>query len=136
MKKIWLRIISGKRKVVIMLACMLSLSMSGCAHSSRLERMGREEETYQEQSDETMQSIMDALKAQDAEKLKDLFSPYALEYVENIDEKIAELMEFYSGNESGFEGNCSMTGARNYGDITVILTGNYTVTSGEKNRIK
>lgn len=132
MKKIWLHIISGKRKVVIMLACMLSLSMSGCIHSSRLERMGREEKTYQDQSDETMQSIMTALKEQDAEKMKDLFSPYALEHVENIDEKIAELIEFYPGNESGFEGNCSMTGARNYGDVTVILTGNYTVANDEK----
>lgn len=133
MKKIWLHIISGKRKVVIMLACMLSLSMSGCAHSSRLERMGREEETYQEQSDETMQSIMNALEAQDAEKMKDLFSTYALEHVENIDEKIAELMEFYPGNESGFEGFCSMTGERDYGDITVILRGTYDVTDEGKN---
>ncbi|WP_075720782.1 DUF5104 domain-containing protein [Roseburia sp. 499] len=133
MKKIWLQIISGKKMVVVLLACMILINISGCAPSNRLERMGKEEETYQEQSDETMQSIMNALKAKDAEKLKDLFSPYALEHMENIDEKIAELMDFYPGNESGYEGNCSMGGARNYGDITVILRGTYDVTGEEKN---
>ena len=129
MKRIWLRIINGKNVVSVILICLVILNITGCTYENRLERMAQSAREEDEQSDEMMQSIMDALERQDAKALKNLFSPYALEHAENLDEKIQELLEFYPGKDGGFEGQCMSTGRRNYGDITVRLRGTYTVTN-------
>lgn len=134
MKKIWLHIISGrKKKILVMVSCILFMELLGCHHyESRgeyLTKVAREED---EQSDEMMQSIVDALEAQDSNALKKLFSPYALKNAENLDEKIEELMNFYPGSNEGIEGDCISERKANYGNITLILTGDYTVTNDGK----
>ncbi len=133
MKKIKLHIINGKRESnwrkigLIVLSSVLLLGISGCTGGSRIEHMARKAKAYDEQSDAMMESIVDALEEQDAEALKELFSPYALEESENLDEKIEELMEFYPGSEGGFEGNCISSRGANYGEIILILRGTYKV---------
>lgn len=136
MKKIWSRIISGKKKkVVLLVSCMIAIEISGCHYQSKGEYMANVIREEQDMSDEMMQSIMDALEAQDAKALKELFSPYALEHAENIDKKIAELMEFYPGSNEGYEGNCSSMGGKHYSRL--ILYGTYDVMNdGQKYEVR
>ena len=135
MKKIWLHIISGKalkRIASVMLCCVVLMNISGCGNESREDSLAKNAKNEDEQSEEMMQSIIDVLEAQDAEALKELFSPYALEHIENLDGKIEELLEFYPGCNGGYEGYCNSERAANYGDITLILTGAYTITNDEQ----
>ena len=133
MKKIWLRIISGKRKkniVLMLFGIMVVLGLSGCHYESKGEYMKNVLQEYDKQSDALMQSIIEALEAQDSKALKELFSPYALKYAENIDEKIEELMEFYPGSNGGLNGDCISEGGKYYGDL--MLNGLYTIINDEK----
>lgn len=126
MKKIWSHIISGKKKkVVLLVSCMIAIEISGCHYQSKGEYMASVIREEQDMADEMMQSIMDALETKDAEALKELFSPYALEHAENLDEKIEELMKFYPGSNEGYEGNCSSMGGKHYSRL--ILYGTYDV---------
>jgi len=106
MRKIWLRIISGKKKnIALMLGgIIVMIGLSGCHYKSRGEYMADAVRKDYEQADMMMQSIMETLEAQDANALKELFSPYALKHTENLEEKIEELIEFYPGSDEGFEG--------------------------------
>ena len=117
------------KKIAILVICGIFLvNLVGCEFKEREDYLTRVERSENEQTDAMMQSVIDALEAQDAEALKSLFSPYALEHAENLDEKIEELMEFYPGCE-GFKGNhITKKGAR-YGVITLMFDGTYTVTS-------
>ncbi len=138
MKKIWLRIISDKRlykkkrKVTLLLiGYVLMFSLSGCNPESAGEYRARVIRDEQNMADEMMQSIIDSLEAQDVKALKELFSPYALEHAENLDEKIEELMEFYQGSNDEMEGGlCSAEGGIPYGEL--ILDSTYTIKNGER----
>ncbi len=129
MRKIWLRIISGKKKnIALMLGgIIVMIGLSGCHYKSRGEYMADAVRKDYEQADMMMQSIMETLEAQDANALKELFSPYALKHTENLEEKIEELIEFYPGSDEGFEGDCSAKGGQHYGEW--IINGIYTVMS-------
>ena len=115
------------RKLILLVICGIFLvNLVGCEFKEREDYLTRVERSEDEQSDAMMQSIMDALEAQDAEALKGLFSPYALEHAENLDEKIEELMEFYPGYEV-FDGDPISKQGAHYGVITLTLIGNYTI---------
>ena len=138
MKKIWLRIISGKRlykkkrKVTLLLiGYVLIFSLSGCNPESAGEYRARVISEDEDMGEEMMNSIIDALEARDVEDLKGLFSTYALEHAENLEEKIEKLLEFYQGSDSERQGELySAEGGKNYG--IWILNSVYTL----KNRIK
>ena len=104
-------------------------SIMGCNFRSRLDYLAESNRTDDEQSEATRQSIIDALEAQDAQGLKALFSKYALENAEDLDEKIEELMDFYPGCNGGFDGGCSTLEGTDYGVRTKVLNGTYTVTN-------
>lgn len=111
---------------------MLLVSITGCIGSGKKHFMEKVSSDANEQADVMMQSIIKALEEQDVESLKGLFSPYALQHAENLDEKIVKLMEFYPGSNGGYEGVCSGSRPVNYGDVTLILNGKYTVKNDEK----
>ncbi len=128
MRKIWLHIMSGRKKWgLVLLSGILAFQLLGCSPQTASEYRGSILREYDEQSDEMMQSIIEAMEEKDAEALKKLFSSYALENSENLDKKIEELLEFYPGSSGGYEGNCISDRAADYGDITLILNGTYTV---------
>ncbi|QEH69888.1 DUF5104 domain-containing protein [Cellulosilyticum sp. WCF-2] len=136
MKKIKWHIISGKniiRNVKLIIlgtgVCVMVGSIMGCNFRSRLDYLAESNRTDDEQSEATRQSIIDALEAQDAQGLKALFSKYALENAEDLDEKIEELMDFYPGCNGGFDGGCSTLEGTDYGVRTKVLNGTYTVTN-------
>ena len=140
MKKIIQFIINGKgvermRKIRQIIALLLSvaavISVTGCEKINREEMFAPRRSEEDRKSDEMMQSIVDALDAEDADALKALFSPYAQEEITDLDEKIEELIEYYPGSEGGFEGDCVLERSSDYGVITLMLNGDYEVTYGD-----
>lgn len=76
-----------KKLLILTICCMFVVNFAGCAYKNRGDYLAKAAREEDEQSDAMMQSIIDALEAQDTEALKALFSPYALEYAENLDKK-------------------------------------------------
>lgn len=118
---------------MVILGCMLINGLTGCVYKNKKEYLAKKTRIYDEQSDAIMQSILDALEAQDIEALKELFSPYMLENTEDLEQKMEELMEFYPGSEGGVEGDCISSRGAHYGDIVLMLNGTYTISN--KNEI-
>lgn len=133
MKKIWLHIISGRKLhrekkwiTLLLIGCVLIFSLLGCNSKSAEEYRAKVIREDEDMGEKMMQSIVDALEKQDEEALKELFSPYALEHAENLDEKIEKLLEFYQGSDGKREGELySAEGGKNYG--IWILDSGYTL---------
>lgn len=138
MKRIWLRIISGKKmdrrkrgRMLLLIGCVVMLGLLGCSPESAAKYRAKVIREEQDMADEMMQSIVEALEAQDSNALKKLFSSYALKNAENLDEKIEELMEFYQGSSGEKEGGlCSAEGGIPYGKL--ILDSTYTMRNEEQ----
>lgn len=118
-----------KALVLGILCCILIGSMTGCQFSSRADYLAKTNQSDKEQADATMQAIIDALEAKNAEDLKALFSTYAVENTEDLDENIEGLMEFYPGYSEGFKGNYSTREGSDYGVRDKELDGIYTVSN-------
>lgn len=106
--------------------------VSGCSLGDRGEYLAESNRTEKEQAGELMQSVIEALEAENAEALKNLFSVYARENSYNLDEKIQELIDFYPGSNGGYEGNVSTHRTADYGDIIYVITPKYTVTNDDE----
>lgn len=127
MKKIWSHIISGKKNwMLILLGCVLAVQLLGCSPQTASEYRAKVLKEDNDMAEDMKNSVIDALDKQDAEALKGLFSEYALENAEDLDEKIEELMEFYSGSDEAIEGGMrSSEGGKYYEDW--ILNSVYTL---------
>lgn len=90
-------------------------------------------ESDQVQSDKLMKSIIEALEDKDEKALKELFSKYAIENTDNLDEKIEELIEFYPGSDGGYTGNATMHKTAEYGDIIKVISTHYKVKDSSQN---
>lgn len=112
--------------------CLLLGNISGCASGDRGEYLAQTNQTEKEQADKMMQSVLDALEAEDADGLKKLFSTYALEHAYDLDGKIEELMEFYPGCSGGYEGNIRSHETTDHGETIYVIMPQYTVTNGEE----
>lgn len=88
-----------------------------CASYEKFRRMCFGEE----EADKMMKSIMEALEKEDKDALKELFSDYALENAETLDENIDELINFFPGCEDGYKGNVSTHRTSDYGEITNVI---------------
>lgn len=84
-------------------------------------------ESDQVQSDKLMKSIIEALENKDKKALKELFSKYAIENTDDLDEKIKELIEFYPGSDGGYTGNTAMHKTAERGDIIKVISTHYKV---------
>ena len=106
MKKIKQRIMFGNgiRKILFLvgISCTLFGSIAGCG-TTKGEYLAKKAEPKHEKSKELFEIITAALEVEDSEAIKTLFSPYALENSENLEEKIQELIEFYPGRNGGYE---------------------------------
>ncbi len=117
-------------KIVLLFLCGIFLiNLVGCEFKEREDYLTRVDQTETEQTDAMMQSVIDALEAQDAELLKSLFSPYALKYAEDLDKKIEELMDFYLKSEGEFKASYISRQRAHYGVITLKLIGTYTISN-------
>ena len=120
-----------RQTIALLLSVVAVISVTGCEKINPEEMFAPRRSEEDRKSDEMMQSIVDALDAEDADALKALFSPYAQEEISDLDEKIEELIEYYPGSEGGFEGDCILKRSSDYGVITLMLNGDYEVTYGD-----
>ena len=90
-KKIYKYLIMG------VLNCIVIGSIIGCSPTTRGRYLAKQVNSDNEKAEELFEAVTEALEAEDVEAIKDLFSPYALENSENLDEKIEDLIEFYPG---------------------------------------
>ncbi len=120
-----------RRIIALLLSVAAVISVTGCEKINPEEMFAPRQSEEKRQSDEMMQSIVDALDAEDADALKELFSPYAQEEITDLDEKIEELIEYYPGSEGGFDGVNSSKKKANRGVISLLLDGHYDVTYGD-----
>ena len=75
----------------------------GCGQATRGQTIEKQYDSDQEYATELFEEVVEALESEDGEAIKELFSPYAIENSENLDEKIEELIEFYPGCNGGYE---------------------------------
>lgn len=119
--------------VLSMAGCILFGNIFGCGAAGG--RGGNPVETdrsEEEIADELIQSVIDALEAEDSEALKGLFSEYALKNAHDLDEKIKELISFYPGSNGGYTGNVPSHRTSDYGEITYVITPAYKVINDEE----
>ena len=122
-------------------------SLSGCAFDPNRPRRVRPERSLSAASPEEgriraeamLGNIIQALEEQNHTMLKDLFSEETLRTVDNLDEQIAVLMQFFQGTLQSFEGNPrypSSEGGRMDGrEFFEIMSQNIAVTDKEKYHI-
>ncbi|MDD6328772.1 MAG: DUF5104 domain-containing protein [Eubacteriales bacterium] len=68
---------------------------------------------------------MDAIERKDARAIKDKFSPYAVEHIEDLDGKIDRFIEEFPGWNEEYELSDTFERWSNHGKITNILTPSY-----------
>ena len=73
----------------------LVINIGGCMSKER--QLLKWFKSEQEISDERVKKIIETLEKRDVEKLKDMFSEKAILEVDNLDEQLESLIEFYSG---------------------------------------
>lgn len=97
--------------------------------------------TQDEQADELMGKITEAMDNKDADALKELFSAYAIEVTPDLDDRISELFDFYEGPSVSYDGKSDYAeGSTSYepnesgyggttGHAYWLLGGSYTLTT-------
>ena len=126
-----------EKGVAFMLAFLaLFSSLSGCDSDSDSLPPLFSVAGMQVRAETMLENIIQALEEQNHTMLKDLFSKEALREIDNLDEQITMIMQFYQGTFQSFEGNESSSfGRRNNMDF-LTLRGQYTVvTDKEEYRI-
>lgn len=109
-----------KKIVITVIYLMLSIFiLTGCEIHTK--------ESDQMKSDKLMRSIIEDLENKDEKALKKLFSKYAIENIEDLDEKIEELIEFYSGSDGGYTGNAAVHKTAERGEIVKVISTHYKV---------
>ncbi len=127
------------KKIKVVLCCViLCMNLGGCIKPmSRGERLTKELGSDQQISDRMMEDIAAALDAGDADALKEQFSEEALGDATDLDQQIADLMNFYQGTMTDFSGHASSDTLTKYGeDEEKRFVGYYTlVTNKESYRV-
>ena len=116
------------KKIKVVLCCMiLCMNLGGCEKSkSYQEETEEERDVVQEMADLMMEEIVEALDNKDAEALKSLFSEAALKEAKDLDQQIADLMDFYQGKMTQFFGGAGCDSHMKYGqEVEKELTGHY-----------
>jgi len=132
MKKIKQHIIDGKssmilwKKVVMgVMICMMFSGILGCGHVDREKRLEKELRSDKEYATYYYDQVTNALETKDMEKLKTLFSPYALDKTSDIDEQITELMEFYPGYTDDYEVSIRTSESSSYSGKKYAINAQY-----------
>lgn len=123
---------TGRKHMWSGVVCLLLVcSLMGCTLPDRGDGLAGSNRTEKEMGDQLMQNILDALEAKDADAIRNLFSDYALEHAENIDERIEELIRFYPGCDE-YAGNVPIHRTAERGEIIYVLMPEYKVTVGDE----
>jgi len=122
------------RKLITGLACCLLIGiMTGCTvASSRGEYMMMQNDSDKEKANAVMEPLVEALEEKDVESVKELFSTYAFENSDNLEEKIGELMDYYPGYDGEYEVTVSTEEYMNRGVGWYVLYAHYHLTKDDK----
>ncbi len=118
------------RKLIMILfaGVIVLLLFSSCGRigrSSILEKINIPEE---QKADERMTQIVSAIKADDKEALKSLFSRKAIDEADDFDDELDSLFDFIQGDISSWEGiSWSSSEVRENGDKSLMLRPDYKV---------
>lgn len=93
------------RKYIFLVAisCILFGNIVGCGQTTKGRMLAKQYNSDKEHADALFEVVTEALEEEDVEAIKELFSLYALENSEDLEEKIGELIEFYPGCNGGYE---------------------------------
>ena len=107
-----------KKKLVTVFMCgMMILGMTGCDAPK-----GRGVNPVYADAQDTVSFLVDAIEREDAQAIKDKFSPYAQNNIENLDEKIDRLIAEFPGWNEEYELSDTFERWSNHGKITYMLT--------------
>jgi len=120
-----------KKAGMLLVGVIALISLEGCM-TDRGEQLTKIRGSEQEMSDQIMQEIAEALDAGDADALKDVFSKPALKEAEDLNQQIADLMDFYQGKMVSYEGDASSSTSNHYGDKITEFTGYYQLITTEE----
>ena len=116
-------ILSGVTGVV------LFCTLSGCVPDNKDEGVSSYKNSDYTEAENLYETIIAALETEDTKGIKELFSPYALENANELDEKIQELIEFFPGCNGGYEVVVPTYRSTDYGVVEYILYPKYTITN-------
>lgn len=137
MRRTKLHIMCGKKLLKAFMlggiSCMLFWNIIGCSPTTRGEYLAKQNKSDQEHAAELFEAVTDALETEDTEAIKKLFSPYALENSEDLEEKIQALMEFYPGSNGGYKVVVpTHESTQQYGVKKYVICPKYTITNDDE----
>lgn len=121
------------KKIKVVLCCMiLCMNLGGCM--KRGDRISKWIGSEQDMSDQIMEEIVSALDARDADALKEQFSDEALGEATDLDQQIADLMNFYQGKKQSFEDHATSSDTlTKYGeDVEKSFIAHYTLVTDKE----
>lgn len=113
--------------IVSILISILILNVSACSlGGSRIAMLNKDKDN--EKADTRLELVLDAIKSNDKESLKSMFSKQALNEAKDFDGSIDYLFEFFQGKDISWERNgLSVYETINYGHKTMQLYSTYYV---------
>ena len=106
------------KKILAILMCgIIAFGITGCDISKN-----RTVNPVYEDAQNTVAFLVDAIERKDAQTIKDQFSPYAQNNIDNLDEKIDRLIEEFPGWNDDYELSDTFQRWSNHGKITLMLT--------------
>lgn len=100
------------KEIKILQVIILSLIVTSCAPSvrGRLRELERETKSETKLNEEIFNQIITFIETEDAEGIKSLMAPTALEQIEDIDGEIKKLFDFYEGSMTYSDSSGGSTG--------------------------
>lgn len=109
-----------KKTAAFLICVMMVFGMTGCD----IPNEKRVNPVYAD-AQETIAFLIDAIEREDAEAIKEKFSPYAVSRIEDFDEKIDRFIEEFPGWNDDYELSDTFERWSNHGKITNMLTPSY-----------
>lgn len=108
----------------------LVIDIGGCMSKER--QLLKWFKSEQEISDERVKKIIETLEKRDVEKLKNMFSEKAILEVDNLDEQLESVIEFYSGDLVEYDGGCDSDSQNRHGKKKLKIIGEYKIVTTEE----
>ena len=118
-------VIVRRKRLTVLLCGMMLLGITGCD----IPEVKRD--TYI-RAQETVTFLVDAIEREDAQAIKDRFSPYAQSNIDDLDEKLDRLIEEFPGWNDDYEITDTFERWSNHGKITYIMTPSFDFEAGGK----
>ncbi len=121
---------SDVRRICIMIAMVviLTISLTGCSGFKLKHNFYGS--TY-DSAEEQMEFLLEAIDNRDVDAIVDKFSPYASDYIDDMEDKIERLIDEFPGCDD-YDIKDTFRRHSNYGDITYALTPSYDFSVDDK----